>query len=152
VATERTVLKPNWLTPLRDAMERLGLSEQEEIFATNSERLFLLTTKVNVEVMREAPTLLAGYQLWLLQDYYGIYQGFLTQDLQFKRALNISSIRNFQRGVVVLAPGFWELSSTSVSAISTPLAISNFGEHDLLQVSIHWSVEVGEKEACTGQQ
>ena len=61
-AVQKTVIKPNWLIPLREQMLRLNLSSEEAIFATSSEKLFQLITKVNVEVMRAAPTLLAGYQ------------------------------------------------------------------------------------------
>ena len=68
-ATEATVIKPTWLTPLRDQLESRGLLHENDAWADASEALFELLTKLQVESLRKARPLMSGYQLWLLTDY-----------------------------------------------------------------------------------
>src|SRR5690606_19596449 len=61
--------EPFWLTPARAKLEKLGLLGEAPQWSKNSERLYLLSHKLNIEAIRRNPRM-SGYTWWLLQDYW----------------------------------------------------------------------------------
>eukprot|EP01046_Picozoa_sp_COSAG06_P017330 COSAG06_NODE_1173_length_10423_cov_4.361100_6_plen_1107_part_00 len=162
-ATNKTAVIPTWVESVRDSLDASGLSSEESIFAHASEQLFFQITKSQVEYMRKADAaLLAGYELWLLQDWWGIYNGFLTQDLRMKPGLsNVSAIKEFNAAIVITESALCcgsQLQSqpTNNSWLNTTLNINSFSSSppsDCTGSTLQWQVVVGQQGlVCSGQR
>lgn len=83
----------------------------------------------------------------------------LAQDLQLKPSLNVTAIRRFNSPVVLLAPNFWRLSSSTEppragGILNTSLQLSNFGDRSYAkhETRLHWRVMLGGKTVCQDSQ
>jgi hypothetical protein len=133
-------LKPFWLTWGRDNYKELGLLEQADRFAYNSERLYALLHKINIEALRKNPRI-SGYHWWLLQDYWTTANGLV--DLHFRqKAVWPDEVRQFNNDLVLLEDGL-ELAYRSGQALETRLQISNFGEDELVAETLSWRLQAG---------
>ena len=160
-ATNETAVIPTWVFPVQEFIDASGLSSEEAIFADASEKLFFQITKSQVEFMRKANVMLAGYELWLLQDWFGIFNGFLTQDLRMKPGLgNVSAINEFNAAVVITESALccgsqlqsqptdnaWLNSTLNINSFSSSPASNWTGS------TLEWQVLVGENVVCSGQR
>jgi hypothetical protein len=143
----RGSLKPFWLTWGRDNCEKLGLLDQAERFAYNSERLYALLHKRNLEALRKNPRI-SGYHWWLFQDFWTTANGLV--DLHFRpKAVWPDEVRQFNNDIVLLEDGL-ELTYRSGQTLSTRLLVSNFGEDDLTGETLTWHLRSGNVPVAQG--
>jgi len=121
--------KPFWLEPARAKLEKLGLLGEAGLWARNSERLYLLCHKLNIEDLRKNP-LISGHQWWLLQDYWTGSNGIVDTYFRPKGEIPPERVRPFVGDVVLLLDG---LSPTcrGGQALDLKLLVSNYSEEKL---------------------
>ena len=116
--------KPFWLTPVRAKLEKLGLLGEAELWAKNSERLYLLSHKLNLEDIRKNPYL-SGYQWWLFQDYWTGSNGLVDAYFRPKKGIRAVEVRQFNADVVVLQDGL-PLTCRGGEKLAPKLIVSNY--------------------------
>lgn len=121
--------KPFWLTPARDKMAKLGLLGEADLWARNSERLYLLCHKLNIEDLRKNP-FASGHQWWLFQDYWTGSNGIVDAYFRPKAEIPPERVRPFVGDVVLLLDGL-EPVSRGGQALDLKLTVSNFSEQAL---------------------
>jgi hypothetical protein len=155
-ATNNTVVVPTWAFPVRDFMRASGLESQEDTFAHNSEQLLFQITKNLVEYLRKADAVISGYELWVLQDYFGIFNGLITQDLRMKPGLNVTAINEFNAAIVITENALCcssRLQSQPSGWLNTTLNINSFAPISNWSGSaLDWQVLVGQNVACAGSR
>jgi len=121
--------KPFWLTPAREKMAKLGLLGEAELWARNSERLYLLCHKLNIEDLRKNP-FASGHQWWLFQDYWTGSNGIVDAYFRPKAEIPPERVRPFVGDVVLLLDGLPPVCRGG-QALDLRLLVSNFSEQAL---------------------
>ena len=123
--------KPFWLTPVRDKLRKLSLLGEAELWARNSERLYLLSHKLNMEDIRRNPYT-SGYQWWLLQDYWTGSNGLVDAYFRPKKGIRPQEVRRFNADVVVLQDGL-PLTCRGGQKLEAKLLVSNYSPEPIRQ-------------------
>ena len=121
--------KPFWLTPAREKMQKLGLLGEAELWARNSERLYLLCHKLNIEDLRKNP-FASGHQWWLFQDYWTGSNGIVDAYFRPKAEIPPERVRPFVGDVVLLLDGLPPVCRGG-QALDLKLSASNYSEQAL---------------------
>ena len=135
--------KPFWLTATKAKLERLGLLAEAETWARNSERLYLLCHKLNMEDIRKSPSM-SGYQWWLLQDYWTGSNGIVDHYFHPKPAIAPERVRRFNADVVVLLDGL-EPTCRGDQPLSAKVLVSNYSEAAIRDATLRWRVKLAGK-------
>lgn len=133
-------LKPFWLTWGRDNYEKLGLLDQAVRFSYNSERLYALLHKINLEALRKNPRM-SGYHWWLFQDFWTTSNGLVDSHYR-QKAVWPDEVKQYNNDIVLLEDGL-ELSYRSGQTLETRLLVSNFGEAGLAGETLTWRLHSG---------
>ena len=115
---------PHWLTPVRAKLEGLGLLREADLWARNSECLYLLCHKLNIEDLRKNPYA-SGHHWWLLQDYWTGANGLVDTYFRPKRAIQAEHVRRFVNDVVLLQDGLPPTCQAG-QTLTVELLVSNY--------------------------
>lgn len=135
--------KPFWLTPVRDRIESMGLSAEAGQWATNSEKLYMLCHKSNIEALRKNPNI-SGHHWWLLQDYWTTTNGIVDTYYRIKPGIDLDLVRRLNASVLLLEDGLG-LTYRAGESLTTSLLVSNFAPAPLTQAVLEYRVVSGEK-------
>ena len=116
--------KPFWLTPVRDKLKKLSMLGEAELWAKNSERLYLLSHKLNIEDMRKNPYI-SGHHWWLFQDYWTGSNGLVDAYFRPKKGIRPAEVRQFNADVVVLQDAL-PLTCRAGDKLAPKLIVSNY--------------------------
>lgn len=133
--------KPFWLTAARDKVAAMGLLDEASRWSDNSERLYTLLHKINVEALRKNPDI-SGYHWWLFQDYWTTSNGIVDTYLRVKPGAAKESILQFNNDVVLLEDGL-KRTYRSGEKLASMLSVSNFGPADLTIQGLTYRIELG---------
>ena len=133
-------VKPFWLAATKAKLERLGLLAEAETWARNSERLYLLCHKLNMEDIRRSP-FMSGYQWWLLQDYWTGSNGIVDAHFRPKPEIAPDRVRRFNADVVLLLDGL-EPTYRGKQQLRARLLVSNYSEHAIKTPLSRWHVKL----------
>ncbi len=136
--------KPFWLTAAREKVQRMGLLEETPRWAENTERLYTLLHKSNIEGIRKNPNI-SGYHWWLLQDYWTTSNGIMDTYFRVKPGVDRAQIRQFNNDIVVLQDGI-QNNYRGGAPLQATLLLSNFGPSELNGATISCVVSQGTKE------
>jgi beta-galactosidase len=118
----RDNFKPFWLEPFRAKLEKLGLQAEARQWSLNSEKLYYLSHKLNLEDLRKNPWL-SGYEWWLLQDYWtganGLYDAYFRP-----KSIRPEAVRQFNAPTVLLLDGL-PLTVAAPQDLKLKLVVSN---------------------------
>jgi len=128
--------KPFWLTPAREKMQKLGLLGEAELWARNSERLYLLCHKLNIEDLRKNP-FASGHQWWLFQDYWTGSNGIVDAYFRPKAEIPPERVRPFVGDVVLLLDGLPPVCRGG-GELRCRLLASNFSGEALRGQPLQW--------------
>lgn len=131
--------KPFWLTPARDKLKKLGLLDEAAQWSRNSEQLYVLSHKTNLEGLRRNPRM-AGYTWWLLQDYWTGSNGIVDHYFRAKQ-VDAAKVRQFNSDVVLLLDGL-DVTCRSGQPLNLKMRVSNYSPDDLRQVRVTCQVRV----------
>ncbi|MBX7256747.1 MAG: hypothetical protein K1Y02_10325 [Candidatus Hydrogenedentes bacterium] len=134
--------KPFWLTAARDKVAAMGLLTEAPRWSENSERLYTLLHKLNVEAIRKNPDL-SGYHWWLFQDYWTTSNGIVDTYLRVKPGVDKESILQFNNDVVLVEDGL-KLTYRSGEELASAQFVSNFSAADLKIEGIGYLMKLGE--------
>src|ERR1017187_4966944 len=134
--------KPFWLEPFRAKLDKFGLLPEAQQWSLNSERLYFLSYKLNLEDLRKNPWL-AGYEWWLLQDYWtganGLYDAYFRP-----KSIRPEAVRQFNAPTVLLLEGL-PLTVSSPQSLKLKLLVSNYSPGPILNGRIQWTVKIGSR-------
>ncbi|HEY5913445.1 MAG TPA: sugar-binding domain-containing protein [Verrucomicrobiae bacterium] len=134
--------KPFWLTPYRARLQKMGLLAEADQWSRNSERLYHLAHKLNLEDLRHNP-LISGYTWWLFQDYWTGANGLV--DAYFRpKSIPSAAVRRFNAPVVLLQEGL-PLTARSSQPLQFKLLISNFSPAPIRAANLRWTVSLGKR-------
>ena len=134
--------KPFWLEPFRAKLDQLGLLPEAQQWSLNSEKLYYLSHKLNLEDLRKNPWL-SGYEWWLLQDYWTGANG--LYDTYFRpKSIRPEAVRQFNAPTVLLLDGL-PLTASSPQTLELKLLVSNYSPGPIRNGSIRWSVKLGSR-------
>ncbi|HOZ49635.1 MAG TPA: glycoside hydrolase family 2 TIM barrel-domain containing protein [Candidatus Hydrogenedentes bacterium] len=134
--------KPFWLEETRSKMERAGLLDEASRWADNSEELYYLCHKLNLEALRKSPNL-SGHHWWLLQDYWTTSNGLVDTYRRPKPTIAPERVRQFNADTVLLQDGL-ALTYRSGEHIEAALLVSNYAETRIDQPALTWRVLAGD--------
>lgn len=117
--------KPFWLIAARDKVQRMGLLDQTPAWAENTEKLYTLLRKIDIEAIRKSPKI-SGYHWWLLQDYWTTSNGIIDTYFRPKPGVDRDAVRQFNNDVVLLEDGIG-LTYCGGERMQASLLVSNFG-------------------------
>jgi hypothetical protein len=133
-------IKPFWLEPFRAKLEKLGLLAEAQQWSLNSEKLYYLSHKLNVEDLRKDPWL-SGYEWWLLQDYWtganGLYDAYFRP-----KSLRPDAVRRFNAATVLLLDGL-PLTCSTPQPLRLKLLLSNYSPEPIRDGNIQWMAKLG---------
>jgi beta-galactosidase len=136
----RDNFKPFWLTPFRDKLDKLGLRGEAEQWSQNSERLYLLAHKLNLEDIRKNPRI-SGYMWWLLQDYWTGANGLF--DTYFRpKPIPAALVRQFNAATVLLQDGL-PATSRGGQPVRVRLLLSNYAPEPVRDGRLKWTAKLG---------
>ena len=130
-------VKPFWLAPVREKLRRLGLEDQQELWAANSERLYLLCHKLNLEDLRKQPNV-SGYTWWLFQDYWTGSNGIVDHYFRPK-SIKTEDVLPFNGPVVLLLDGLQQVHQPG--PLELRLLVSNYSTEPLERVAVQLEAE-----------
>lgn len=132
--------KPFWLEPFRTKLGKLGLMAEAQQWSLNSEKLYYLSHKLNLEDLRKNPWL-SGYEWWLLQDYWtgsnGLYDAYFRP-----KSIRPEPVRQFNAATVLLLDGL-PLTVSTPQTLKLKLLVSNYSPDSIRKGSIRWTVKLG---------
>ena len=134
--------KPFWLTPVRARLEAMGLVDESERWALNSERLYMLCHKHNIEALRKSPNI-SGYHWWLLQDYWTTSNGIVDTYFRPKQGIDLERVRRLNGDVILLEDGLG-LTYRGGDALEVALLVSNYAPESLVEPMLTWRVRLGD--------
>ena len=134
-------IKPFWLTTRRARMEQLGLLDEAELWADNSERLYLLCHKLNMESLRMNPNIV-GHHWWLLQDYWTTTNGLVDLYFRPKPELPPEKVRRFNADVVLLQEGLRQVHRGG-EQVAVTFSVSNYAPEVLRDGKLTWRLTAG---------
>ncbi|MCX5759515.1 MAG: hypothetical protein NTU83_13625, partial [Candidatus Hydrogenedentes bacterium] len=133
--------KPFWLIAARDKVQRMGLIDETPRWAENSEKLYTLLRKVDIETLRKSPNI-SGYHWWLLQDYWTTSNGIIDTYFRRKPGVDREAVRQFNNDVVLLEDGL-SLTYRGGEHMQAALLVSNFGHSDLTEPVLSYVIAQG---------
>ncbi|MFA6241358.1 MAG: sugar-binding domain-containing protein [Candidatus Hydrogenedentales bacterium] len=133
--------KPFWLTAARDKVKAMGLLEETPRWAENSERLYTLLHKINIETLRKEPGI-SGYHWWLFQDYWTTSNGIIDTYMRVKPGIGNVAVRRFNNDVVLVEDGL-KLTYRGGENIASTQFVSNFGPSNLSFEGITYLIKLG---------
>jgi len=141
-------IKPYWLAPCEARLRQLGLLEENALWARNSERLYLLCHKLNLEALRKNPYM-SGYHWWLFQDYWTTSNGIV--DWYFRpKSIGPEQVLRINNDVVVLEDGLG-LTCRGGAPIRTKLLVSNYSPGELKGAALSWRATAGDRVLGAGE-
>jgi len=143
-------MKPFWLTPVQEKLEKLGLLGEADLWARNSERLYLLCHKLNIEDLRRNP-FASGHQWWLLQDYWTGSNGLVDAYYRQKPDLTPERVRRFNGDVVLLLDGL-PPTCRGKGPLDAKLLVSNYSEDKFAGAKLRWRVKFGGRAIAEGEK
>jgi hypothetical protein len=136
-------MKPFWLTPMRDRLERAGLLPEADLWADRSERLYLLSHKLNLEDLRKSPRI-SGYTWWLFQEYWTGTNGIVDHYFQPK-GIRSEQVLPFNNDIVLLQNGF-EANLRAARMVNLSLLVSNGSPEPLQGAKLTCVLRLGDRE------
>jgi beta-galactosidase len=134
--------KPFWLATFRAKLDKLGLQSEARQWSINSEKLYYLSHKLNLEDLRKN-SWLSGYEWWLLQDYWTGANG--LYDTYFRpKSIRPEAVRQFNAPAVLLLDGL-PLTIPSSQSLKLKLLVSNYAPEPIRNGSIRWTVKLGNR-------
>ena len=141
--------KPFWLVPYLAKLQESGLLSEAAQWSLNSERLYCLAHKLNLEDMRKNARI-SGYMWWLLQDYWTGSNG-LLDTYRRPKSITPEEVREFNSPVVLLQEGLGRTYSAR-QRLKTKLLVSNYSPEPIDQARLIWSVTRGTATVAGGRQ
>ena len=152
------VLDPAWLRTKKQWVDANGLARSYAQYVHNSQRLQHLGRKYQIERVRRRPDI-TGYHYWLIVDFPGgtgegdsWEEGWFDYFWQPKgitprdgAALNSAVMSLIDAGVDDRT--VWNDADRTVNVI-----VSNFGEQDLVDTALSWTVIAGDRTVASGTQ
>jgi beta-galactosidase len=136
-------IKPFWFISAREKVAALDLLDEVPLWARNSQRLYSLCHKLNIEDIRKKPYI-SGHHWWLFQDYWTGSNGIVESYFRPKEHIKPEEVRQFINDVVLLEDGLaWTYRSGDALALS--FLVSNYAEAPLADTSLACRIE------CAGQ-
>ncbi len=131
------VVKPFWLEPVKERLGKSGLLGEALRWSENSERLYYLCHKENIEALRRNPYI-SGYQWWLLQPWYCGSNGLVDT---YRRPLSIKpeQVRKFNGPVVVLQNGL-NRTYRGNTPLALSLQVSNFSGTEFINAPLRYQL------------
>lgn len=129
---------PFWFIETRDKVARMGLMEEVPRWAENTERLYTLLRKVDIEAIRKNPNL-SGYHWWLLQDYWTTSNGIIDIYFRSKPGISREAVLEYNNDVVLVEDGL-QLTYRGGESLQTALQVSNFGPAILGNATLSYMV------------
>ena len=136
-------IKPFWLVAAREKVAAKGLLGEVDTWVRNSQRLYYLCHKLNIEEIRKNPYI-SGHHWWLFQDYWTGSNGLVEAYFRPKQYIEPSKVRRFVNDVVLLEDGL-EWTYCAGDAVNISFLVSNFAEAPLAEAKLSWKME------CDGQ-
>ena len=140
-------IKPFWVTPGIERMSSLGLAGEAGQWARNSERLYLLCHKLNLEALRKNP-FISGHHWWLFQDYWTTSNGLVDSTFRPK-SIRPEEVRRFVNDVVLLEDGLG-LTYAAGDSLKTELRISNGSPREIAGGVLSWRLRMGDRVLGSG--
>jgi beta-galactosidase len=135
-------IKPFWTVEGRRRLDELGLSAEAPRWADNSERLYLLCHKLNIEALRKSPHI-SGHHWWLFQDYWTTSNGIV--DFNYRpKSIRAEDVRQFINDVVLLVDGL-DVTYRGKGRLKLDLLVSNYSPLPLAGIALTWRVRAGER-------
>lgn len=135
-------IKPFWFVSARDKVAAMGLLDEVETWARNSQQLYYLCHKLNIEDIRKHGYI-SGHHWWLFQDYWTGSNGLVESYFRPKGHIKPAKVQQFVNDVVLLEDGLtW--SYRAGDAVATTLMVSNFAETPLEKTTLSWTVKSGD--------
>jgi hypothetical protein len=134
-------IKPFWLTAGKAKLEKLGLLQVPNDWATKSERLYALLHKYNLESLRKNPYI-SGYHWWLFQDYWTSSNGIVDHHFRPK-TITKEEVLKFNSNVVLLQDGL-QRTYRSRASLALKLLASNLSPN-ALQGDLVCEVKAGDR-------
>lgn len=138
----RHAVKPYWLTSAKAKLEGQGLLDEWPTWSLNSERLYYLCHKLNLEELRKNPYM-SGYHWWLFQNYWERSNGLV--DTYFRQKSNTPEMVRKINGPVVLLQDGLDLTYRGGRPLDLDLLISNYAETDLSDGQLRWWIKQGQR-------
>jgi len=152
IAEFKGVLKPYWLAPARDHLQKVGLLGENKLWTYNSRQLYLFCWKNSMEALRKTEKI-SGYEWWLVQDYWmgsnGLVDTFFTPKLP---ASEIAEIKLLNAGLLLLVAEVGDnlplpdksprllRAYSSNGTLSTSLHVSNLHVAEVVGAKLSWKV------------
>lgn len=142
-------LKPFWLTDTRVRIAKYGLLKETEKWTENSQKLYYLCNKDNIEALRKNPRI-SGYDWWLLQPWYPGSNGLLDV---YRRPTSITpeQVRQFNGPVVLLEDGL-KLNYRGNENLHIQFSVSNYSSKTLQAANLSWQILSGAQVLGKGQR
>ncbi|MDB6168507.1 MAG: glycoside hydrolase family 2 sugar binding protein [Verrucomicrobia bacterium] len=134
---DRTTVKPFWLTIARDKIAKQGLLDETANWSLQSEKLYYLCHKVNLEALRKNPKI-SGYHWWLLQPWYPGSNGLLDVHRR-PNSITPEQVRQINGPVVLLQDGL-ELNYRGNDRARLRLSVSNYSPAAFKNAELTWQV------------
>lgn len=142
--------KPFWLTAAKERVADTGLLAENELWAANSQRLYWLCHKLDIENLRKNPYL-SGHHWWLFQDYWTGSNGLVDAYFRPKAAIRPEQVRAFVNDVVLLEEGL-NITYAAGDPIKWKFIVSNYGESPIENASLHWDASADGKSIAQGEE
>lgn len=145
----QTPFKPFWLTVARDKIAQAGLLDETANWSLQSEKLYYLCHKANLEALRKSPHI-SGYDWWLLQPWYPGSNGLLDVH---RRPLSATpeQVRQINGPVVILQDGL-ELTYRGRDPLRLQFSVSNFSPAAFRHATLNWQVSSAGKTVHSGHR
>jgi hypothetical protein len=132
---DKTPFKPFWLTVARDMIAKQGLLPEVANWSAQSEKLYYLCHKYNLEALRKNPNI-SGYHWWLLQPWYPGSNGLLDVH---RRPISITpeQVRQINAPVVLLQDGLG-LNYRGGDRVQVKLSVSNYSPNAFAPAQLAW--------------
>jgi hypothetical protein len=130
--------KPFWLTSTRDRIARQGLLAETDRWSENSQKLYYLCHKLNLEALRKNPRL-SGYHWWLLQPWYPGANGLLDVHRR-PTSVTPEQVRPINSPVVLLQDGL-DLNYRGGDALRLAFSVSNYSPDAFAPGRLSWRIE-----------
>ncbi len=137
---DKTPFKPFWLTIARDKIAQAGLLEETANWSLQSEKLYYLCHKFNLEALRKNSKI-SGYHWWLLQPWYPGSNG-LVDVHRRPNSITPEQVRQINGPVVLLQDGL-ELNYRGNDPVRLQFSVSNYSTDTLRNSILEWRVVSG---------
>lgn len=137
---DQSPFKPFWLTVARDKIARAGLLDETANWSLQSEKLYYLCHKFNLEALRKNPKI-SGYHWWLLQPWYPGSNG-LVDVHRRPNSITPEQVRQINGPVVLLQDGL-QLNYRGREQVRLQLSVSNYSPNVFKDATLAWRINRG---------